>query len=198
MDGFFSCPQERMEEAERGLDPASAVEVRRLCLGRGGGGSGGSAAATAQVLQAVAALEKRVWHKSMALGRENFEKELKRPNFFLLYAAASTAGCEPVPGLGSEDVIGYLILKTNSVAAHIQTVAVAAAWRRQGIGHRLMQSAVGLSSERRVGSITLQVESTNQAALALYHRLSFTLESTLKVRAGEGRGLSGPWCRLQQ
>jgi len=58
---------------------------------------------------------------------------------------------------------------------HINTVAVAQAWRRHGIGERLLRETLKQTGARRA---TLEVRGSNEAALALYRKLGFDVTAT--------------------
>jgi ribosomal-protein-alanine N-acetyltransferase len=57
--------------------------------------------------------------------------------------------------------------------AHITTFAVLPAWRRQGIGARLMLAMMDLATELRARVATLEVRLSNDAARGLYARFGF-------------------------
>jgi shikimate dehydrogenase len=58
--------------------------------------------------------------------------------------------------------------------AFIESLVVRAAWRRQGIGTRLIAAAEAWAREHGVREVELTVWEFNQAALALYERLGYT------------------------
>ena len=53
-------------------------------------------------------------------------------------------------------------------------VAVAPAFRRQGIGEGLMIALVDALRDKGMESLTLEVRASNSPAIALYDRLGFT------------------------
>ena len=59
---------------------------------------------------------------------------------------------------------------------HINSFAVASAWRRQGVATRLLQAVFGEARAAGVSSATLEVRASNLAARRLYERLAFTVE----------------------
>src|SRR5205085_228208 len=56
---------------------------------------------------------------------------------------------------------------------HVNTLAVAAASRRQGLGSILMRAAMADAAAAGATKATLEVRASNEAALALYRRLGF-------------------------
>jgi ribosomal-protein-alanine N-acetyltransferase len=57
--------------------------------------------------------------------------------------------------------------------AHITTFAVHPAWRRQGIGERLLLAFLDIAIERRAHEATLEVRLSNLAARRLYEKYGF-------------------------
>lgn len=57
--------------------------------------------------------------------------------------------------------------------AHVTTFAVLPAWRRRGLGGRLLLSVLQLAVELGASVATLEVRLTNVAARALYQRFGF-------------------------
>jgi ribosomal-protein-alanine N-acetyltransferase len=62
--------------------------------------------------------------------------------------------------------------------AHITTFGVHPAWRRQGVGRRLMLRLVDLSAELGALRMTLEVRVSNTAAQELYRSFGFTIAGT--------------------
>lgn len=88
-----------------------------------------------------------------------FHVELARPEVVALAA------------LGDARVAGYLVLSRLVDAWHLMNVAVDPAHRRLGIASELV-----VRSLEEVGSsipVTLEVRTSNRAAIALYRRLGF-------------------------
>lgn len=57
--------------------------------------------------------------------------------------------------------------------AHVTTFAVLPAWRRQGVGGRLMVALMDLAYDLRASIVTLEVRLSNEAARGLYARFGF-------------------------
>ena len=83
--------------------------------------------------------------------------------------------------------------------ALIANVAVHPDYRRQGIAHRLMESALALAFRRGAHWVDLQVEADNSTALGLYDDLGFMRYETLNHGQTNGYYASalpvaeGPW-----
>ncbi len=70
-------------------------------------------------------------------------------------------------------VIGFIILWLVAGEAQVQNLAVAPAWRGQGVGRWLLLSALHRARAQGARQCTLEVRSGNQEALALYESLGF-------------------------
>lgn len=98
--------------------------------------------------------------------RAAFEAELEKPHArFCL--ARSLSGEKP----GS--VVGYICFWLVADEIQIVNVAVHPAWRRRGIGTRLMRHALERGCEASANVAVLEVRRSNQAALSLYEGLGF-------------------------
>jgi len=74
---------------------------------------------------------------------------------------------------GHKSAAGFVLVRTAANEAEILTVAVDAASRRRGVGRTLMEEAIRRLYAERVGSLFLEVDSGNGAAVALYQSLEF-------------------------
>lgn len=70
-------------------------------------------------------------------------------------------------------IVGYAGLWFMADEAHLITIAVRGAYQRQGIGERLLISAIELAVERKAQLVTLEVRPSNPAAQALYKKYGF-------------------------
>ena len=76
-----------------------------------------------------------------------------------------------------EEIDGVAVAYVGSQAcppeADVMNVAVAPAYRRQGIGEGLMVALMDALRQRGMESLTLEVRASNGPAIALYDRLGF-------------------------
>jgi ribosomal-protein-alanine N-acetyltransferase len=77
---------------------------------------------------------------------------------------------------GQETVIGYIGFWFIVDEAHISTLAVDARYRRQGIGRRLLQTALFEAARLGAEIVSLEVRASNGAALQLYRDFGFQLQ----------------------
>ena len=101
-------------------------------------------------------------------GRLSFEGELRSRNA-RNYAVKST---EVKTG---GQVVAYAFWHLVVDEAHVLKVAVAPAWRGQGIASRLLERCFTLSVEQGAKSAHLEVRPSNIAAIELYQKLGFEL-----------------------
>lgn len=77
-------------------------------------------------------------------------------------------------------VVGMLGAEENAGIVSFG-MAVAAAWRRRGVGSRLLEACLAWARERGAHKVTLQVWPHNTAAIGLYERYGFEVEGRLRA-----------------
>jgi len=75
-----------------------------------------------------------------------------------------------------DQIIGYAGMWVVVDEAHITNIAVHPAWRRLGVGRRLMDRLVEIAQANRCRAITLEVRKSNLAAQNLYTQYGFTAQ----------------------
>ncbi|MCD8018853.1 MAG: ribosomal protein S18-alanine N-acetyltransferase [Clostridiales bacterium] len=65
-------------------------------------------------------------------------------------------------------IVGYIGIKSVLDEADIINVAVSPAWRRKGIGEKLLERLLELAQRRKITRIFLEVRVSNLAAITLY------------------------------
>lgn len=90
-----------------------------------------------------------------------FEYELKNP--LSLWLVAAEGGT----------VAGYIGSQTVMGETDMMNVAVAPAFRRKGIGERLILSLIDQLKDQQSHCLTLEVRISNDTAIALYQKLGF-------------------------
>jgi len=78
---------------------------------------------------------------------------------------------------------GFAIVRLAADEAEILTIAVAAWWRKRGVGRAILLDATRRAAAAGARAMFLEVDEANAAALALYRRLGF-------VQVGERPGYS--------
>lgn len=72
-----------------------------------------------------------------------------------------------------DDVAGFILCRCIADEAEVLTLAVSPAYRRRGIGSRLLENATALAGARGAGRMFLEVAADNPAAIALYETAGF-------------------------
>ena len=116
-------------------------------------------------LAAVSALEAASFTNPWT--REMLAKELAPPTAARVYVLR-------MPGVR---VAAFCSCWVFADELHINTIAVRADLRRQGLGRVLMQSVLADVSRDGVTRATLEVRRSNEAALALYRGLGFVVSA---------------------
>lgn len=117
-------------------------------------------AATEDDITAVAAIEGRVFPDPWTRGA--FEALRGNPRVFFRVAAGA-----------ANEVVGYVVLWFVLDEGEVANVAVAPERRREGIGHALMDAAVGAARGAGVRQLFLEVRASNAAARAMYQSRGF-------------------------
>ncbi|ETM50563.1 hypothetical protein L914_05423 [Phytophthora nicotianae] len=107
-------------------------------------------------------LERKSFSKSDSLGQRLVEEAMKPHNTLVL-------------AVGTQDatVHGYILFRRNGAEGHIDRIAVAQHQRRQGVGRRLLQTAITVLQKKRAMMLLLEADTANLAALSLYDSQGF-------------------------
>ena len=99
---------------------------------------------------------------------------ISRRSFVRLLRSATAEGLGVFQG---SRLVGYslLLFRRNSRQARIYSLAVADDMRGRGIGRRLLENAEQLAHARGCNRVQLEVSSSNQAGLDLYHSQGYAL-----------------------
>lgn len=99
--------------------------------------------------------------------REDFASALENPNNKYLVAEEG-------------DIIGYCGYWGIAGEGNIYNVAVKKEYRRKKVAYKLLSELIRVAKDQGVGSLTLEVRKSNQAALCLYESLGFQKEGIRK------------------
>jgi ribosomal-protein-alanine N-acetyltransferase len=120
--------------------------------------------------------------------QETFWSELAGVPSSRHYVVAESAG----------QVVGYAGLMVVGREADIQTLAVAAERRGQGVGSRLLDALLDEAARRGCARVTLEVEAASHAAQHLYARRGFTAVARRSDYYGPGSDALIMHMRLDQ
>ena len=88
-----------------------------------------------------------------------------------------------------EEVIGYGIVSALVREAHILNICLDVAYRRLGLGRRLLEHLLAVAARKDVRDVFLEVRPSNTAALMLYRAFGFDVVGRRSdyYRSPEGR-----------
>jgi len=111
---------------------------------------------------------------------ETYQENLKRNRSHMTIWQRLTSPRPPVideetgeNGPSGEQIVGLVGLWVMLDEAHITTIAVRDACRRQGIGERLLIALTEMSAQLNVSVVTLEVRASNSEAQRLYEKYGF-------------------------
>jgi ribosomal-protein-alanine N-acetyltransferase len=73
----------------------------------------------------------------------------------------------------THEPVGVITIQTAGELADLHRLAVAPAYRRQGVGSALVRSVLNTVRQLGAGGVILEVRDTNQGAIMLYQKLGF-------------------------
>ena len=117
-------------------------------------------------IDAIAALEKRCF--SDPWSRNSIVSELNNEWSFWLVA------------VDGDTVAGYIGSQLVPPEADVMNLAVAPAYRRQGVGQSLLNALTFELKQRQISSLSLEVRLSNTPARTLYERNGFSLAGCRK------------------
>ena len=104
-------------------------------------------------------------------GWDAYHKELQAGHdVIMLVARTAPAESAPRP---EKELAGFIVSRLIAGELHVNNVAVRTEFRQQGIGAKLLRSALEWAAGRGAGMALLEVREGNQAAQALYSRCGF-------------------------
>jgi ribosomal-protein-alanine N-acetyltransferase len=80
----------------------------------------------------------------------------------------------------NDKIVGYMIYELHKNRLHVLNFAVAAEYRRRGVGSRMTAKLIGKLSAQRRTRILLEVRETNLAAQLFFRKQGFRAVSVLR------------------
>lgn len=103
-------------------------------------------------------------------GRLSFEGELSAAGADNRVAWAGTCG--------EKRIVGYIFFRFVAEEVHIFRIAVDPAWRRRGIGARLVTECLNAARGGGMATAVLEVRPSNTEAMELYRKFGFRVLAT--------------------
>ncbi len=134
--------------------------------------------ASLEDLDQIVALERYCFPPEIALGRTRWRYLLGKASGYTLLIRAE-----------NQQLMGYLAVLTHKRWQRLLIHAIAIRWtiRRQGWAVHLLQQAIAQGQDEGWRSVRLEVAESNEAAIALYHRLGFRPQRWLPHYYGRDR-----------
>lgn len=83
--------------------------------------------------------------------------------------------------LVGKEIVGYVVgAERRDKCGHVLSIAVKPAWRRRGLGSKLMDALLTTFRERGLRKALLEVEVSNREAIAFYESLCFKKVALLR------------------
>ncbi|XP_057796486.1 uncharacterized protein LOC131012578 [Salvia miltiorrhiza] len=128
-----------------------------------------------KIVEEIVRIEKKVFPKHESLSK-SFEEEAKKRNGGLIYSL-----------IGGE-VAGYVMYSwPSSLYASITKLAVKENCRGQGHGEALLKAAIEKCKTRKIHRVSLHVDPLRTAAMNLYKKLGFEVDSLVESYYSSGR-----------
>jgi ribosomal-protein-alanine N-acetyltransferase len=119
---------------------------------------------------AIRTMNENDLHAVLAIEQASFPSPWKREHFLHEIAAPHSYPCIAVcEGV----VVGFVCLTSLFEEAQILDIAVAADRRGSGIAGKMLEYAIGAARDKGAEVMSLEVRSTNNAAISLYERFGF-------------------------
>lgn len=101
----------------------------------------------------------------------------------------SKANGDVLVAVDGQEVCGYLVLLTpkHTKSARVYSVAVAFAYRRNGIGSQLINSAKQRSQSKQKSKLQLEMRASSRSLTQFYQQLGFVPQQVLPNYYGEGK-----------
>lgn len=103
-------------------------------------------------------------------GRLSFEGELS--------AAGADSRLAWAEADGEKRIVGYIFFRFIAEEVHIFRIAVDPAWRRRGIGARLVAACLNAARSQGMAAALLEARPSNTEAMALYRKFGFRVLAT--------------------
>jgi ribosomal protein S18 acetylase RimI-like enzyme len=84
-------------------------------------------------------------------------------------------------------IVAGFIDKDDATRAHLASMWVAAAYRRSGVGSKLVDAIIAWAGAQRIRTLMLLVTSNNDPAIQFYKRLGFTPTGRTKPYINDAR-----------
>lgn len=137
--------------------------------------------------EALVSIDQACFPKTIAYGRHEMKIYLQSEGSHCLVAE--------IPGTA---IAGFIVTECSLELAHIITLDVLEAYRRQSIGSSLLQLAEQEAASQGASLMYLETATTNKAAIALWKKHGYRESGTIENYYGRGQNAFAMQKRLER
>jgi ribosomal-protein-alanine N-acetyltransferase len=160
------------KEASMSADPKHANPSRPLASGAD------STGAQSQLRVHIRWMIRRDMPEVLGIERHSFEFPWFEEDFIRCLRQRNCIGMVAEHG---ERVVGFMIYELHKTRLHILNFAVAAEYRRRGVGRQMIEKLIAKLSSQRRTRITLEVRETNLPAQLFFKAAEFRAVTVLRA-----------------
>jgi len=133
----------------------------------------------------------RMLDKLFEIEEQCFDEEVftKRQISYLLSDYNTIALVAKADGAVAGFIIAQVEIEGDNLYGHIITVNVASAFRRRGIGSKMLKETEEMLKQKGISECHLEVREDNSSALKLYHKSGYQNIRKLEKYYGKKHGL---------
>lgn len=124
-------------------------------------------------------LIRRDMPKVLEIEKQSFEFPWSEENF---YWCLRQRNCIGMVAEVDDEVVGYMVYELHKSRLHVMNFAVAPAFRKQGIGRKMILRLIDKLSLQRRKEIIVEVRETNLEAQLFYQKVGFYAISVMRQR----------------
>ena len=145
---------------------------------------------------ALLAIDQVCFPKTIAYGRREMKSYLQSEGSHCIVAEVPTPEMPGTETLAA--IAGFILTESGGEFAHVITLDVLEAFRRQSIGSLLLEAAEQEAASRGATCMYLETATTNKAAIALWKRHGYRETGTIENYYGRGQSAFEMQKRLER
>jgi [ribosomal protein S18]-alanine N-acetyltransferase len=144
------------------------------------------------------AIDQVCFPKTIAYGRREMKSYLQSEGSHCIVAEVETSAPEMSARESSAKIAGFILTERDAEFAHVITLDVLEAFRRQSIGTLLLETAEQEAASRGAALMYLETATTNKAAIALWKKHGYRETGTIENYYGRGQNAFEMQKRLER
>jgi [ribosomal protein S18]-alanine N-acetyltransferase len=145
---------------------------------------------------ALIAIDQVCFPKAIAYGRREMKSYLQSEGSHCIVAEVPSPGMRAAAA--SSTIAGFILTERGGEFAHVITLDVLEAYRRQSIGSLLLEGAEREAASHGAAWMYLETATTNKAAIALWKKRGYRETGTIENYYGRGQNAFEMQKRLEQ